>query len=281
MTDSSPSGPVPECSTIDIAPTISKLLAVPMVVPTGRPLSSVEVLAEKHGCKRVVVLIIDSLGYSLYERFTPIMENTRKLAEKGLLFKCRSEASHTSPAIASIFTGYRPEEHRIYSTGAIYRERDKDPENPRLRSILEWGARAGRKAAVVIEAEGAETFRGILGKNGEIYGVSDSEDILAYDREIAKAAVRALGHGPDILAVHLRALDRFSHRAESWDELKTAAKAVDENVGKIVSGAGKDTLIFLCGDHTIHGSEKWLKMATEEEQKNHLDNFVALIVSFS
>lgn len=274
MTDSRP---VPECSTIDIAPTISKLLAIPMVVPTGRPLSSVETLAEKHGCKRVVILIIDSLGYSLYEKFAPIMENTQKLAEKGLLFKCRSPATHTSPAIASIFTGYRPEEHKIYSTGDIYTERGKDPENPKLRSILEWTARAGRKAAVVIEAEGAETFRGMI---MDIYGVPNSEDILAYDREIAEAAVRALGKEPELLAVHLRALDRYSHRAESWDELKIAARAVDENVRKIVTGAGKGTLFFLCGDHAIHGSEKWLKKATEEEQKNHRDNFVALIVSY-
>lgn len=267
---------IPECSTIDIAPTISNLLSVPMVVPTGRPISSVKAFAEKNGCKRVVIIIVDSLGYFLYNRLSPIMESTRALANRGLLFKCRSVETHTSPAIASIFTGYPPEEHRIYATGDIYTERAKDPENPKLKSILEWTAGTGKRAAVVIEAEGAETFRGRV---QEIYGVPNSEDILEYDLKITDAALRALRHGPELLAVHLRTLDRFSHRARVWDDLKRAAKTVDENVNKIIAGSDKETIFFLCGDHAIHGGNKWLKKATKEERKNHRDNFVALIVS--
>ena len=83
---------------------------------------------------------------------------------------------------------------------------------------------------------------------------------------------------PDILAVHLRALDRFSHRAESWEDMKKAAKAVDENLGALISASEKGTIFFICGDHAVHGGEKWLKNATKEQFENHRENFVALIV---
>lgn len=264
-----------ECRTIDITPTLAKLLQIPMVPPTGRPIPEVMGFASENNCKRAVIIIIDSLGYSLYRHFSSIMKNTGKLAEKGLLFKCKSPATHTSPAIASIFTGYFPEEHRIYSTGDIYVERAKDPENPKLKSIMEWAYQAGKKASAVIESEGAESFRGRI---KDFYGVPNSEDILDYDRKITEYAVQSLQEKPDILAVHLRALDRFSHRADSWTEMEIAARAVDENLGEIFAASEKDTVFLICGDHAVHGGEKWLKNATKEELENHRKNFVALIV---
>jgi hypothetical protein len=164
-----------ECSTIDIAPTISRLLKVPMVPPSGKPIPEVENYAGEKGCKRAVIIVIDSLGYSLYWHLSTVMKNLQGIAEKGLLFKCRSPATITSPAIASIFTGYLPEEHNIYSTADIYAERAKDSENPKLRSIMEWAYRAGMKASAVIEKEGAESFRGRI---KDFYGVPDRKTYL-------------------------------------------------------------------------------------------------------
>ena len=264
-----------ECRIIDIAPTISRLLKIPMVPPAGRSIPEVENYAKGRGCKRAVIIVVDSLGYSLYRHFSPIMKNLNEVAERGLLFKCKSPATITSPAIASIFTGYLPEEHNIYSTVDIYTERAKDSENPRLKSIMEWAYRAGMKASAVIESEGAESFRGRI---KDFYGVPDSGDILDYDQQITSYAVHALREKPDVLAVHLRTLDRFSHRAESWDELEKAAKAVDENLGKIFRNAEKGTIFFICGDHAVHGEKKWLKNAAGEAVKNHRQNLVALIV---
>ena len=264
-----------ECNTIDIAPTISRLLKIPMVPPSGRPIPEVENYEKGRGCKKAGIIVVDSLGFFLYRRLSPIMKNLSEFAKDGLVFKCKSPATLTSPAIASIFTGYLPEEHKIYSTNDIYVESAKDSENPKLRSVMEWACRAGLKASAVIESEGAESFRGRL---KSFYGVPDSEDILDYDRKITDYAVQSLKEEPDIIAVHLRALDRFSHRAKDWEELIKAAKAVDDNLAEIFRNAEKDTLFFICGDHSIHGGKKWLKYATEEEVKNHNENFVALIV---
>jgi predicted AlkP superfamily pyrophosphatase or phosphodiesterase len=206
------------------------------------------------------------------------MRNLNEFAKEGLMFKCKSPATITSPAIASIFTGYLPEEHKIYSTSDIYTEAAKNSDNPKLRSVMEWACRAGMNASAVIESEGAESFRGRL---RSFYGVPDSEDILDYDRQITEYAVQSLREKPDILAVHLRALDRFSHRAKDWEELEKAAKAVDINLGEILRNAEKGTIFFICGDHAVHGGKKWLKHATKEEIKNHIDNFVTLIVGCS
>ena len=54
-----------ECHIIDIAPTISRLLNVPMIPPTGKPIPEVLKYAKKKDYKRVVIIIVDSLGYSL------------------------------------------------------------------------------------------------------------------------------------------------------------------------------------------------------------------------
>ena len=264
-----------ECNIIDIAPTISRLLNVPMIPPTGKTIPEVLKYAKKKDYKRVVIIVVDGLGYSLYIHLFPIMKNLNELVKKGLLFKCKSPATITSPAIASIFTGYPPDEHKIYSTADIYAERAKDSENPKLKSIMEWAYRMRMNVSAVIESGGAESFRGRI-KN--FYGVPDSEDILDYDRRITEYSVCSLKEKTDILAVHLRTLDRFSHRAKNWEELKSAAKEVDENLGNIFRNSEKGTILFICGDHVIHGGEKWLKNATEEEIKNHRQNLVALIV---
>lgn len=264
-----------ECSTIDIAPTISRVLKIPMVPPSGRPIPIVENCAKERGCKRAGIIVVDSLGYSLYRHLSPVMRNLNEFAREGLMFKCKSPATITSPAIASIFTGYLPEEHNIYSTADIYSETAKNHDNPKLRSVMEWACRAGMKASAVIESEGAESFRGRI---NSFYGVTDSEDILDYDRKITEYSVQSLREKPDIIAVHLRALDRFSHRAKDWEELKIAAKAVDENLTEIFRNAEKNTIFFICGDHSVHGGKKWLMNATEEEIKNHNENLVALIV---
>ena len=245
-----------------------------MFPSTGQLIKEIEALSSGKACKRVVLIIVDSLGYSIFMRLSNIMWNLQALARAGVLLKCVSPATYTSPAIASIFTGYLPEEHRIFSTGDIYTEREKNPESPKLRSIMEWACLAGLKASVVIESKGAESFRGRI---KEFYGVPDSEDILDYDQKITACAVQALQKESELLAVHLRALDRFSHRAKNWAELKTAAEEIDKNLGEIFRSAGKGTMFLICGDHAIHGWKKWLENATTEEIQNHKENLVALI----
>ncbi len=264
-----------ECSTIDIAPTISRLLRIPMVTPSGRQIPQVEKYAKERGCKKAGIIVVDSLGYCLCKHLSPVMRNLTEFAREGLMFKCKSMATITSPAIASIFTGYLPEEHNIYSTADIYAETAKDSENPRLKTIMEWAYRAGMRASIVIELKSAECFGGRL---SNFYGVQDSKDILAYDRQITEYAVQSLKEGTEVIAVHLRSIDHFCHKTTDWKEVEKAAKCMDRNLAEIFQSSEKGTIYFICGDHTIHGWRKWSKHATKEEIKNHKKNLVALVV---
>ncbi|MBP1910110.1 alkaline phosphatase family protein [Methanolobus bombayensis] len=265
----------PRCSLADIAPTISRILAIPMVVPDGCVINDVADHYIKHDCKRVVLIIADSLGFKLYHRYESIMPSVSSLVSQGLLMGCSSVERHTSPCIASIFSGYLPENHHIHSTEDIYRERAKNPENPKIKTILEWAYDAGFKSAVVIESEGAETFRERV---DELHGVKNSEDIIDYDHRIIKSAINTLSNEPDLLAVHLRSIDRYAHRSIHGKELEEAIINTDTNIGQIIEHAEKGTLFLICGDHTIHGWEKWKLKATDEEIRNHNENVVALIV---
>ena len=266
------------CSLVDIAPTISELLDIPMVPPDGKVMPEVIEYASTRSCQKVVLIIVDSLGYSLYRYFSEsgdIFQNIRQLAGSGMVLQCRSTADHTTPAIASIFTGYLPTKHHIYATDDIYVERAKDSKNPKIKTILEWAHDAGRRSAVVIESHGADTF---LDRVGKVSGVPDSQDIIEYDSKITDAAVEALESKPDILAVHLRAIDRYAHRAQTWEELRYAAGTVDVNIGRIVETAEKGTLFMICGDHPIHAGEKWMRSASKAWVGEHQDQLVALVV---
>jgi len=103
-----------ECLLIDIAPTISRLLNIPMTPPTGKPIPEVLKYTKKKDYKRMVIIVVEGLRYFLYIHLFQIMKNLNELVKKGLLFKCKSPATITSPAIASIFTGYPPEEHKYF-----------------------------------------------------------------------------------------------------------------------------------------------------------------------
>ena len=268
-------------SLVDIAPTISELLDIPMMTPDGKVIPDVVEYANSRGCQKVVLIIVDSLGYSLYRYFSEsgnIFQNTRQLAESGMVIQCNSPADHTTPAIASIFTGYLPINHHIYATDDIYVERAKESSNPKIKTILEWAHDAGRRSAVVIESLGADTF---LDRVGEVFSVPDSQDIIEYDSKITDAAVCAFENKPDILAVHLRAIDRYAHRAQTWEELRYAAGTVDENIGRIVENAEKGTLFMICGDHPIHAGKKWMRSVQKNDLEKHRGQFVALIIGSS
>lgn len=267
-----------QCSLVDIAPTISELLDVPMMPPDGKVIPGIIEYANTCSCQKVILIIVDSLGYSLYRYFSEsgdIFQNIRQLAGSGMVLQCKSTADHTTPAIASIFTGYLPTKHHIYATDDIYVERAKDSLNPKIKTILEWAYDAGRKSAVVIESRGADTF---LDRINEVFGVPDSQDIIEYDSKITDAAVEALKSGPDILAVHLRAIDRYAHRSQTWEELRYAAGTVDVNIGRIVETAEKGTLFMICGDHPIHANEKLIGSVPKTWLGKQGGKLVALIV---
>lgn len=264
-----------ECSLVDIAPTISEILHIDMVKPHGHVLNQITEYSRKNKTGKVILIIVDSLGYALYQHLIESMQNLLKIADSGLVLKCKSTADHTTPAIASIFTGYYPEEHHIYYTDDIYKERAKNRSNPKIKTIMEWAHDSGLKSGIVIESLGAES---LLNRIDGTFGIPDSNDIIEYDNKVAENTVKALKFKPDIIAVHLRAIDRFAHRSDKWDDIKYSALSVDKNIGTIYTYADKGSLFIVCGDHPIHSGKKWLKMTGEKDAQNYRNRYVALII---
>ena len=260
---------------IDIAPTIANILKITMPEPTGKINSALSNYAQKNKVKKVIVVIVDSLGYSLYNHLEHNMPTLSCLASKGFFYKCKSPATTTTPSIASILTGYYPSEHQINFTKDIIIERKKTLSSLKTKSILEWGHQSGIASSLIIEAEGAKAMEGLI---DNAIGIPDSKDILEFDAMTKKLSIKEILRGTTLIVLHLRSIDRYAHRSNTWIDIIKAGKSIDTNVHDLLKHLDSNTLIFICGDHTIHSAEKWLINATENEKTSHIQNNVALIV---
>ena len=239
-----------DCSLIDIAPAIAELIGVPLPGADGvvRP----ELSNPMRRCSRVVLIIVDSLGYSTYQRLKPSMPS---ISVKGTLLRCEAVADHTTPAIASILSGCYPETHRVLTTADVL--------TSSIKSVLERAEECGVKAAVVIEADGAAAMKTKIELSE---GVPDSRDIIAYDAAIKGHAIDLLEHKPALMMLHFRAIDRYAHEGRSFEDLAFAAGSIDRHIAEICRHTLADSCIIVCGDHPIHG------------KRTEYDHGVALII---
>lgn len=220
-------------SLVDIAPTIASLLGIPMPRGDGMPIS--KVLDYLKDSKRLVLIIIDGLGYSLY--------NSLDLPKiRDLSFKCRCVSNHTTPAIASILTGYLPEKHGIKTTA--------DASKSGIKSVPEIASEKGIKTAVILEREGAMT----MNKRVDLAVALEDENILAYDSSVRNEVLRALEEGAVFVVAHFRAIDRYAHENRNLGEISSAAKTIFGHIDAIAQEL--DGGILVCGDHSMHGSKK-------------------------
>lgn len=218
----------------DIAPTIAKILDLPYNVPTGE---SIEI-KEKIIGKKVILAIIDCFDWNIYEKYG---RSILKEAVNGFLFEYRvsSNASRTSPAIATILTGLDPDEHSISSTA--------DVESSDIVNLPRFAEMNGVKTTVVMEAKGANTFSGDI---KEIHPVEDEEDIIEFDYKILENVRKSIDRF-SFIVFHIRTIDRFLHRGKGSGIVKNE---LEKNIKKIVNIAqSSDFLLVITGDHKSHG----------------------------
>lgn len=251
----------PECSILDIAPTIGAILQIEMPKAEGSVIKDVTEVLE--GSKHIILIIVDSLGFSTYlklRRFMPTLSSDMGIAGRRV-FRCRYIANHTTPAIASILTGVCPEIHRIAKTGDVYRSEHE--------TVLEVANACGIRSAIVIENEGADAMRS---KVYSAAGVPDSRDIIDYDMQIKNEAVKCLQGDIQLVAIHFRALDRFAHEGRTEEELGYAASTIDRHIWDIL-GSVSDAGIIVCGDHQIHlnsgESEEHVALVVMRKMEHH------------
>jgi hypothetical protein len=228
-------------SLLQIAPTLAAFFGVHLNSP-ARPVEQILTFAYARNPQVVVLVVIDSLDMPFFYEFSGELRVLHELVKRdGLLFACETVSSHTTPAIASILTGLKPESHKIL-TG-------KDVGKSKLKSILEILEEAGKPTAAAIETEGADP---LWSQISYVFAVDERENIVEYDEIIKQHTISVLNKQHDLKLVfsHLRTIDRFAHRG--W-ELRAAATAVNENMREIADAVGeRKGLLLICGDHEAH-----------------------------
>lgn len=224
-------------SLLDIAPTIARVLGIDLPKPDG---SSIEEAVD-WGCRSVVLIIVDSLGYDLYRWLEPDLQNMQAIASKGILIGAETVSNHTTPAIASILSGLMPEHHGIFDKAGA--------KESGILSLPEIASASGLRSAVIMEKSGAEVYDGLIEITG---GVSDGLSPREFDGEILRLSLDAIGKRPGLLVSYYLGIDKTVHLGFGPKEIKDAAVFIDSCIGELVRALRQDTLIIICGDHPVH-----------------------------
>ncbi len=222
---------------VDIAPTIAKVLGISLPNTDGHPIEEVM----DWGCRNVILIIVDSLGYNLYRWLEPEMKNMRGVVSNGILLSAETASNRTTPAIASILSGLIPEHHGIYDKAGA--------KESSILSLPEIASSSGLKSAVIMEKSGAEVYDGLIEIIG---GVSDSLSSREFDSEICCLSLDAVSQKPRLLVSYYLGIDRTAHLGLGPKQIKDAAVFIDDCIGELVRAAPQETLVIICGDHTVH-----------------------------
>ncbi|MCZ7362626.1 MAG: hypothetical protein O8C58_04745 [Candidatus Methanoperedens sp.] len=217
-------------SLVDIAPTIAGILHISMPRRDGAVIP--EVIKELDKCGKLILIIVDGFGLSIYERYKYYFNF------RGMIFKCRGVSMHTTPSIATILTGLHPENHRVFET--------KDTYNSEGLSIVELASMQGIISSVIMEKMGARSFQGSVDMVVEI----EEQDAVQYDYIVRNALMSQMQKAAFTVA-HFRILDRFYH---SNGNTEMAVEILSTHL-KDIAACSKNAGIIICGDHPPHNEE--------------------------
>lgn len=221
-----------EVEQIDIAPSIASILGFPFICD-GKPIH--EIVDYAHGCKRVLLVIVDSLGFEEYMSNRHGFPFLASMERRGRVFKCLSYSHLTTPSIASILCGLRPEKHKVM--------RMEDAYVRRIKCLPEVAYEEGLKVVVVMEEYGAYSFQGLVTL---IEPVTDVPNVLEFDEISCRSAIRALRElDPNLLIVHLRSLDVLGFTPK-------VILHVDEFIRTLAEHSAGGSTFFVVGDHPPH-----------------------------
>jgi len=221
-----------EAEQADIAPSIASVLGFSFQCD-GTAID--EIIEYAGGCRRVVLAIIDGLGFEEYLRNKDNFSFMSFMETQGLLFKCLSYSKHTTPSIASVLCGLRPERHGIRRTEDAYAKK--------IKCLPEAAYESGLKVVVIMEEYGALSFQGLV---TSVRPIRDRPNILEFDEESCRHAVNAVKElDPNLLVIHLRSLDVLGFALTSMGQVDCSLRTIAENLVD-------ETTFFVVGDHPPH-----------------------------
>ena len=216
---------LPDCSALTPCREKARTVGAFYLVPQGitavydRALSAL-------GKGRVLLIYIDGLGYSLYDRARlPFIKRT---------FLCTPVRTAwpplTQPCMASMLTGVWPDAHGVYT------RRDHKPASPSLMAV---------PGAVWVEADSAPL---VLEKPPILTLPQRGENI---DTAVLRAALCEIQGSAPLLIVHFHGLDDLEHDVgDDLASLQGKLAELDDAVRQLCAGF-RGTAI-LCADHGAH-----------------------------
>ena len=220
---------------LDIAPTIAKIYNLSFACE-GRVL---EDIVKKYKGSNIVLAIIDSLGFKEYKMLIGELIRSAAVLRRSIIYKCRVFSKRTTPSIATILCGLKPDTHKICTTGDVF--------NSSVQCLPEYLSENGIRSAVVMEETGALSF---LNKVDAIVPIQNRDNILEFDDESLEAVLRLLKEGTiDFIVSHFRALDKYGYSDQIVVHL-------DNIIYQILSNMSQKWVLALCGDHPPHMSKQ-------------------------
>ncbi len=214
----------------DVTPTIASILNLSLSKRDGVPIP--EIVQEIDKCSKLILVIADGLGLSVYEKYINYFNFG------GIVLECKSVCNHTSPAIATILTGIHPKHHSMFEAQDTYRSKGL--------SIIELASMQGIKSSIIMAKKGASSFQG----NIDFVFEMEEDEAIRYDKRVSDALVKA-AQLTTLIVVHFRILDRFYH---SKGNTEKAVDILSRHLKDIMISL-KNTGILICGDHAPHNEE--------------------------
>ncbi|MEM0317959.1 MAG: hypothetical protein QXO97_08220 [Candidatus Nezhaarchaeales archaeon] len=221
-----------EVEQVDIAPSIAVMLGLAFTCD-GKPIK--EVVRYARDCRRVYLVIVDSLGFEEYIVNRDKFPFLTTVEERGYVFRCLSYSYLTTPSIASILCGLRPGKHKVMRTEDAYARR--------IKCLPEVAYDAGLRVAIVMEEYGAYSFHGLVSL---VKPIPDTPDVLEFDETSCRSAIDVLRElDPNLLVIHLRSLDVLGFTP-------AAMLHVDRSLRVLAESLINETIFFVVGDHPPH-----------------------------
>ncbi len=230
---------------LDLAPTIAGALGVPSPRRTsGRALDALR-------AERVVLVILDGLGYRQFEEYrgpeaTPFLDGLA-----GTRLARGVYPSTTRVSMAAMLSGAAPADNGV---------RDRNTRDITAETILQVLAAAGRRAVVV---EGDALPINMAAAEARLSGDRDG-DGHTDDNTLANALAVVAEGMPEFLLVHWHGIDDAGHTyGPGSAEYRERLSAVDGYLQQLVSALPENTLLLITADHGMR------PVVDEERLGNH------------
>ncbi len=226
------------------------------------------------GIERVVLLVLDGVGYDHLARFLAAHPdlNLHRVIEAGAMIPVTSVfPATTAAALTSYSTGLSPQEHGMVGYRLYLRE------TAAITNMLHLSILGNDNGESALHAGlDAKTFLGVptlyaqlhragvtshilIGKyiansglssiiyddQERIHPVVNFSDMLVATRQILNRA-----HGRTFLSLYWGATDAIAHTYGPWtEEVEAELYAIDAALGRELIGRVQDTLLIICADH--------------------------------